>query len=79
MAGKKRENGLPGNGATQAQEPIGLDEVQGHLERLRDVSEVAAKLFVLLGEQITVVASTAPIQRGLETVRLHLTPTSLRL
>jgi len=66
------------NNVTPAQEPIGLDEYQQHLERLRGVSAIAAKLFALLGEQITAVSSTAPIQRGHKTVRPHPTPVSFR-
>ena len=56
------------NGPTPAQEQISLDEVQSHLRQLQGVSAVAAKLFALLGEQITLVASTAPVQRGRKTV-----------
>ena len=50
------------------------DELRDHLESLRGISAVAAKLFALLGEQITSVSYTIPIQRGNETVP-H--PTSL--
>ena len=41
-----------GNTGATAQEPLTLDEVELHLERLQGVSTVAAKLFALLGEQI---------------------------
>jgi len=85
MPSKKRE-GLkintdltaptPGNDGAIAKEPIHLDEIQTHLERLREVSTVAGKLFALLGEQITIVSSTAPVQRGHKIVRSHPTPVS---
>ena len=44
------------------------EELRDHLESLRGISAVAAKLFALLGEQITSVSYTIPIQRGNETV-----------
>ena len=65
-----------GNTGATAQEPLTLDEVELHLERLQGVSTVAAKLFALLGEQITAVASTAPVQKGRKTVRPHPVPVS---
>ena len=73
---KVKTNLAPGNNTAgaKAQEPIGLDGVQEHLERLREVSTIAAKLFSLLGDQITIVSSTAPIQRGYKTVQPHPTP-----
>lgn len=87
MPSKKREGlkvdtenltaAVPGNGVAIANEPINLDDVQDHIERLREVSTVASKLFALLGEQITVVSSTAPVQRGRKTVRPDPTPVSL--
>ena len=49
------------------------EELRDHLESLRGISAVAAKLFALLGEQITSVSYTIPIQRGNETVP-HPTP-----
>ena len=62
----------------KAQEPISLDEVQKHLEQLRAVSAIAAKLFALLGDQIAIVSSTAPIQRGYKTARSHSAHVPLR-
>jgi len=44
-------------------------DLRTHLERLKDVSAAASKIFVLLGEQITLASSTIPVQRGRETVR----------
>lgn len=49
------------------------EELRDHLESLRGISAVASKLFTLLGEQITSVSYTIPIQRGNETVP-HPTP-----
>ena len=62
----------------KVQEPISLDEVQKHLEQLRAVSAIAAKLFALLGDQIAIVSSTAPIQRGYKTARSHSAHVPLR-
>ncbi|KAF9650956.1 hypothetical protein BDM02DRAFT_1003302 [Thelephora ganbajun] len=56
------DNGAPGH------KPISLDEVQEHIEQLRGIGTVTARLFALLGEQITAVSSTAPVQRGRKTV-----------
>ena len=64
----------PGNSGATAQEPLTLDEVQLHLERLQGVSTVATKLFTLLGEQVAAVASTAPVQKGRKTARPHPIP-----
>ena len=66
------------SGAT-AQEPLTLDEVQLHLERLQGVSTVATKLFTLLREQIAAVASTAPVQKGRKTVRPYPFPRLMTL
>ena len=68
----------PGNDGAIVREPIHLDEVKSHLERLREVSTVAGKLFALLGEQMTIVASAAPVQRGHKTVRSYPVPVAPR-
>jgi len=65
------------NGVMTIQEPIDPDDIQQHMQKLRSISAVAAKLFVLLGEHINFVSSVAPVERGRETVRLRLTPVSL--
>lgn len=65
------------NVATTTYEPTDPDEVQQHVENLRNISAVAARLFTLLGEHINTLSSTAPIQRGHESVRLRSTPISL--
>ena len=52
----------------QVSDPITLEETKQHLKQLQCVSAVAAKLFTLLGEQITAVSCMAPIQRGFITV-----------
>lgn len=54
--------------------PISLEDTREHLEQLRCVSAIATKLFALLGEQMTAVALTAPIQKGLIAVWPPLTP-----
>jgi hypothetical protein len=69
-------NVAPGNTAATAREPVSLDEVAQHLERLQGVYTVAAKLFALLVGQITIVSSTAPVQKGRKNVRPHPTPVS---
>jgi len=53
---------------------ITTPDLQIHLERLKDVSAAASKIFALLEEQITLVSSAIPLQRGHEVVQ-H--PTSL--
>jgi len=65
------------NGVTTTKEPIDPNEVQQHMEKLRNISAVAAKLFVFLGEHINFVSSVAPVERGRETVRPRSTPVSL--
>lgn len=65
------------NGATTQVQWEGLittPDLQAHLERLQGVSVVASRIFALLGEQITSVSSTIPVQRGHETVYFHPPP-----
>ena len=65
------------NGEIAQQGPITTPDIRAHLERLQGVSIVASKIFTLLGEQITSVSSTIPVQRGHETVQIP-SPFSLR-
>lgn len=65
------------NGVMKIQEPIDPEDIQQHMQKLRNISAVAAKLFILLGEHINFISSVAPIERGRETVRLRPTPVSL--
>ena len=81
MANGNRENpkadekaAAKNNGMKMVQEAIPLDQVPEHLERLREISAIAGKLFGLLGHQMVSVSSVAPIQKGLRTVKSNLTP-----
>ncbi|KAF9783715.1 hypothetical protein BJ322DRAFT_1109564 [Thelephora terrestris] len=49
--------------------PMTTLELRDHLEGLRDMSAVASRLFALIGEQITSVSYTIPLQRGSEAVK----------
>lgn len=55
--------------AVAAQEPqITLEQVPQHIEQLRAISTVAARLFTLLGGQLTGVSSAIPIEKGRDAV-----------
>ena len=56
--------------------PITLEDTKSHLEQLRGVSAIAAKLFTLIGEQMAAISLTAPIQRALINVWPYPTPAS---
>ena len=72
------DNVPPWNAKVTAQDPITPEDIRQHLEQLQRVSAVAAKLYTLLGKQITTVSLMAPIQRGFTSVRPNLAPVSAR-